>query len=73
MTKEELIKAINQQEEALFLEQMKDYIDWDSYYATRGRLNKLKYELLEELAKTGDTVIINGKKYRLKINNGGNE
>ena len=45
MTKEELIKAINQQEEAMFLEQMKDFMDHKWYAAARERLNELKTEL----------------------------
>lgn len=43
--RKELEKRIESLEEAIFLEQMKDYIDWPWYYEARSRLNILKEEL----------------------------
>lgn len=68
MSKEELLKEIDKQKEIMFLEQMKDYIDWSKYYKARNKLNKLENELLTKLAKSGETVIIDGKKYEIVIN-----
>lgn len=43
--RKELKERIESLEEAIFLEQMKDYIDWPWYYEARSRLNILKEEL----------------------------
>ena len=45
--KKELKERIESLEEAIFLEQMKDYIDWPWYYEARNKLNILK-EMLNE-------------------------
>lgn len=43
--RKELKEKIESLEEAIFLEQMKDYIDWPWYYEARNKLNMLKNEL----------------------------
>ena len=45
MTKEEILSEIDNLEEAMFLEQMRDYMDHDWYRKARERLNIFKEEL----------------------------
>ena len=46
--RKELEERIESLEEAIFLEQMKDYIDWPWYYEARSKLNILKEQLNEK-------------------------
>ena len=52
--RKELKERIESLEEAIFLEQMKDYIDWPWYYEARNKLNMLKNELEIEKAKNAN-------------------
>ena len=63
----ELVCAVETLEELLKREQQKDYIDWCWYWDNFNKLQKLKGELLTELARTGETIIYNGKKYKLIV------
>lgn len=45
MTREELEKEIERVEDAIFMEQMADFMNWENYYRLKKKLTALKAQL----------------------------